>query len=62
MKAVVDQDACISCGLCYELCPEVFEADDEDKAVTKVDEVPADQEDCAQDAADQCPVDAIAIE
>ena len=62
MKAVVDQDTCISCGLCYELCPDVFESTDDEKAVAKVDEVPADQEECAKDAADQCPVEAIKIE
>ena len=25
MKAVVDQDTCIGCGLCPSICEEVFE-------------------------------------
>ncbi|NQU44246.1 ferredoxin [bacterium] len=63
MKATVDPDACISCELCVEICPEVFEMDDESgKAVAKVNPVPADAEESAQDSADQCPTEAIAIE
>ncbi|HOF88824.1 MAG TPA: ferredoxin [Armatimonadota bacterium] len=62
MKAVVDQDACISCGLCPEVCPEVFRMNDDDKAEAYVDPVPPGAEDAARDAADQCPVEAIAIE
>ena len=29
-KPVVNQDECISCGLCAELCPEVFRLNDKD--------------------------------
>jgi len=60
MKAVVDQDACIGCGLCVQVAPDTFEMQD-DKAVTKVEEVPEDKSEDAKNAADQCPVDAIAI-
>lgn len=31
----VDQDACISCGLCVEMAPEVFRMDAEDLAEVK---------------------------
>jgi ferredoxin len=61
MKATVDKDLCLGCGLCADLCPEVFQME-EDKAVTKVDEVPAGAEDACRDAALQCPVEAIKIE
>jgi ferredoxin len=56
----VDPDLCIGCGLCAELCPEVFEMGDDGLAHA----VGADQcEDagCCEEAADSCPVDAISL-
>ncbi len=32
MKVTIDQDDCISCGLCVETCPEVFRMNDDDLA------------------------------
>ena len=61
MKAIVDQEACIGCRLCAEVCPEVFEmADDIAKVI--VPEIPADALERAKDSSDSCPVDAISIE
>ncbi|NLO98793.1 MAG: ferredoxin [Clostridiaceae bacterium] len=62
MKAWIDRDGCISCGLCASTCPEVFRMDDEDIAEVYVDEIPEDVEDMAQEAADSCPVSVIHIE
>ncbi len=62
MKAFVDQDVCIGCGLCAEICPEVFAMNDQMTADVIVETVPADAEESAQDAADSCPVSAISIE
>ncbi len=61
MKATVNEDTCIGCGLCTDICPEVFEMEDE-LAVVTVDQVPEENEEACQDAADQCPVEAIEIE
>lgn len=61
MKAHVDQDTCISCGLCPSVCPEVFQFNADEKAEAIVDVVPADCEDSAVEARDGCPVSAIDI-
>ena len=61
LKAKVDPDLCTGCELCVQTCPEVFEMED-DLAVTKVDEVPADAEETCRQAAEECPVEAIIIE
>jgi len=61
MKAIVDKDSCIGCGLCAETCPEVFEMKD-DVAVVKVEAIPTDAEDPCKQAAEGCPVDAITIQ
>jgi ferredoxin len=60
MKVTVDQEACIGCGLCAQVAPEVYEMKD-DKAVAKMEEVPAEKSESAQSGADQCPVNAITI-
>jgi len=61
MKATVDPDLCTGCGLCVDVCPEVFELEGE-VATVLVDEVPADVEDTAQEAVESCPVEAITLE
>lgn len=61
MKALVDQDLCISCGACIDICPEVFEWNEEDKAHAVADEVPDGQEDTAKEAAESCPTEAIKV-
>jgi ferredoxin len=59
MKARIE-DTCTACGLCCDTCPEVFEMGDV-MAVVIVDEVPPEYEAAAQQAADECPVEAIVI-
>lgn len=60
MKVTVT-DSCTSCGLCVETCPEVFQMGD-DMAEVVADPVPAAYEASAQQAADECPVEAIKVE
>jgi ferredoxin len=55
------EDSCTACGLCVDTCPEVFEMGDEIAEVI-VDNVPPELEETAQQAADECPVEAIVIE
>ena len=63
MKAIVDAEQCSGCGACADVCPNVFEMDEAgDKAVVKVDTVPANLEDDCRDAAEGCPEEAIRLE
>ena len=62
MKAKVDKDICIGCGLCAATCPEVFSLEDDGLAVAIEDNMPEDVADEAEAARDGCPVSAIDIE
>jgi ferredoxin len=62
MKAVIDRDGCIACGLCADTCPEVFRMAEDGLAEAYVDEVPKEQEDAAAEAAEDCPVNVISVE
>mgnify|MGYP001069333056 CR=1 FL=1 len=61
MRVKVDRELCSGDAICSELCPEVFEMDDEEKAVVIVDVVPEDAEDACRDAVDSCPEGCIEI-
>jgi ferredoxin len=60
MKAVVDAEKCIGCGLCAQVAPDIYEMQG-DKAITKVDEISDDMADSAKSGAEQCPVEAITV-
>jgi ferredoxin len=60
MKVKID-DSCTACGLCVETCPEVFQMSDEIAEVI-TEQVPPQFEDAVQQAADECPVEAIEVE
>ncbi len=60
MKVRVE-DTCTACGLCTDTCPEVFQMGEEIAEVV-VDTVPPEHEESAQQAADECPVEAIIVE
>ena len=51
---------CISCGLCVDACPEIFQLGDEMVEVI-VDTVTEEQEAVCREVIDQCPTDAIEI-
>jgi ferredoxin len=60
MPIVIDEDECIGCEACVEICPEVFEMDeDSEKAVVKE---PESTLETVQEAIDSCPNEAISKE
>ena len=54
------EDNCTACGLCVDTCPEVFRMGDHMAEVVE-NAVPAEFEDAVQQAADECPVEAIFV-
>lgn len=59
MRAKVDRDLCIGCGMCEEICPEVFKLGDDG-----ISEVvgSCDDADCCEEAEESCPAAAITLE
>jgi len=55
------EDNCTACGLCVDTCPDVFAMGPQLAEVT-VQTVPPELEDTVEQAADECPVEAIVIE
>lgn len=56
MVVKIDKEACIGCGACTAVCPDMFELGSDGKA-----EVKSQKGNCAKEAADGCPVNAIKI-
>ena len=68
----LDRDECISCGICWSTCEEVFEENPDD-GLTQIVEayrvgddlsegiIPVGLEECAREAAEDCPVDVIEV-
>jgi ferredoxin len=51
----VDRDRCEGNAVCLGIAPDLFDLDDEDYAVVKVDPVPSDQEELAEQSIQECP-------
>lgn len=56
-EVYVDEPICIGCTLCTQICPNVFEMNDDGKSYAKNPE--ADTEENIQQAVDACPVSCI---
>jgi ferredoxin len=63
MKVRVDEDLCAGCGTCAEMCPQVFEMEDDLAKVIIGDKpIPEEYDALCRETADSCPVEAIIIE
>jgi len=60
MPVQVDVDLCTGCGLCEETCPAVFKLDEDEGVCRAVNANPEGEDlECAKQAAEECPVEAI---
>ncbi len=57
-KVYLDQDECVGCGSCEEICPDVFKLN-EDTEKAEVVKPEGGPEDLIQEAIDTCPVSCI---
>ncbi len=73
IRVTIERDECISCGVCWDMCPEVVEGEPDDRTSQIVaayqvagdaatGEAPEALAACAQEAADLCPVEIIDVE
>lgn len=61
MKAKVDQDTCIGCGLCEGIAPDVFRMNDDGKSEA-YQEFDESQKELVENAIESCPVSAISMD
>jgi ferredoxin len=62
MRVTVDAGRCEGHARCWDLCPEVFDLDDEGHAVVRSADVPTGLEAKVQQAARNCPERAITVD
>lgn len=61
MTINVEEDKCIGCGRCEEICPAVFHVDESIGKSEVIDPDACDFVGCCEAAAENCPVEAISI-
>jgi ferredoxin len=62
MRVIVDEDTCIACGRCEEICPAVFHLSEITGKSQVIDEEACEYTGCCEAAEENCPVDAITLE
>ncbi len=61
LKVNIIKDACIGCGACQAIVPEVFELNDEGFAERKVTKITEEMKNDVLDAVESCPTGAIEV-
>jgi ferredoxin len=61
MRASIDREGCISCGVCMSMCPSVFYMGEDTKANLTTDVIQEEFRDVVREAAESCPVDVIHV-
>ena len=60
MEVIINEDTCIGCGRCTEICPEGFKLNLEKMKAETIKAAELELE-CADKAANQCPTDSITV-
>lgn len=60
-KVTIDQDECIGCEACVELCPSVFTFDEDEEKAYVIDGADSEAE-CVEEAIASCPAECITKE
>ena len=61
LRAFADRERCCGYGICMQLCPEVFKADENGLVYLESDIVPVGLEQEATEAAASCPAEALRV-
>lgn len=61
MAVAIDQDECMGCEACVEICPEVFEFNEDETKAYVIDGAASDC-DCVDEAIGSCPAGCISNE
>ncbi|MEI7474216.1 MAG: ferredoxin [bacterium] len=61
LRASVNKNACIGCGLCAEICPSVFSMTPQGLAETTASIVDPSMGQAVREAAHSCPTNAISV-
>jgi ferredoxin len=60
-KVRIDEDECIGCESCVEICPDVFTFNDDTDKAEVIDENLAEEE-CVDEAVASCPSECISVD
>lgn len=60
MTVKINLDDCIGCGVCMQICPQIFGLDEiAGKATLTCGDAPQNEEDAVKEAIDSCPIGCI---
>ncbi len=60
-QVIIDEEECISCESCVELCPSVFGWNEDTEKAFVIDGADA-NDDCVEEAVASCPAECIEVE